>query len=698
MSRLLRATPLAAIPGVALDCETTGLDPRKARIIEVAACHLDGDRLDTLNAFQSLVSSGAPVPESSTRVHGLTEQMLSGAPDFRTLWPGIRSFTAGRVMIGHTIAFDLAILAAECERASEPFEPPLALDVRFLAQVIEPRLPGYSLDALAAWLEITIGNRHRALGDAEAAARIFARLVPRLRERNIRTVGEAMTATARLAEQAQPSAYALSGQQPARDVLEKLDSYPYRHRVRDVMSTPPAFCAPETPLHDAIRSMIDRRLSSLLVGEAGGVADDTGILTERDALRAVATGGAAALAMPAAAIASRPLQAVREEAFIYRAIGRMSRLNFRHLAVIDEDRTVTGMVSARDLLRLRAGTAIALGDEIAEAGDVATLGRVWARLPAMAAALLDEGLDARTIAAVIAGELSALTARATGLAVERMARDGKGGPPQPYAMLVLGSAGRGESLLAMDQDNALIFADGGEDGPADRWFAEMAAHANLLLDAVGVPLCKGRVMAREAPFRGSAAGWRERIGRWFSRTNPDDLLAVDIFLDFRSVAGDSRLALDLWRDATAAARGSNALLKLLARASEGDSHAVGFLGRLRTDEDGRIDLKKTGLRRIVPAARVLALAHGVDARGTGERLAGLVAGGHGARADLLRLDEAHRIILDRILRQQVADIQAGHQPTNRVDPRLGGSAAQDELKEALGHLSAVDGMVRDALH
>jgi DNA polymerase-3 subunit epsilon/CBS domain-containing protein len=356
------------------------------------------------------------------------------------------------------------------------------------------------------------------------------------------------------------------------------------------------------------------------------------------------------------------------------------------------------MVSARDLLRLRAGAAIALGDEIAESPDVAALGRAWARLPAAAAALLDEGTDARTVGAVIAGELSALTARATFLAAERMLQAGRGKAPGPYAMLVLGSAGRGESLLAMDQDNAIVFGEGEADGPADRWFAEMASHANALLDEVGVPLCKGKVMAREAPFRASAAGWRDRITRWFSRTTPEDLLAVDIFLDFRACTGDTRLARELWRDACAAARANKALLKLLARASEGETHAVGFLGRLRTDEDGRIDLKKAGLRRIVPAARVLALSHGIDARGTGERLAGLIAGGHGSEADLRRLDEAHRVVLDRILRQQIADIQAGRQPTNRVDPKLGGAHAQDELKHALGQLGTVDEMVRDALN
>ena len=64
-------------------------------------------------------------------------------------------------------------------------------------------------------------------------------------------------------------------------------------------------------------------------------------------------------------------------------------------------------------------------------------------------------------------------------------------------MLVLGSGGRGESLLAMDQDNAIVYADrdgGMSDEDTDQWFAELGARVSCILDLVGVPYCKGGVM------------------------------------------------------------------------------------------------------------------------------------------------------------------------------------------------------------
>jgi DNA polymerase-3 subunit epsilon/CBS domain-containing protein len=96
---------------------------------------------------------------------------------------------------------------------------------------------------------------------------------------------------------------------------------------------------------------------------------------------------------------------------------------------------------------------------------------------------------------------------------------------------VLGSGGRGESLLAMDQDNALFFAEGEPGGAEDRWFEALGAHIADILHEVGLPYCKGGVMAKNAPWRGSAKTWRDRIAGWIRRSKPEDLLS---HLDMRA--------------------------------------------------------------------------------------------------------------------------------------------------------------------
>ena len=67
------------------------------------------------------------------------------------------------------------------------------------------------------------------------------------------------------------------------------------------------------------------------------------------------------------------------------------------------------------------------------------------------------------------------------LAEAELVAEGAGPAPCAYAVLVLGSAGRGESLLAMDQDNALVFAEGEPDGEADRWFARLGRRMAAIL-------------------------------------------------------------------------------------------------------------------------------------------------------------------------------------------------------------------------
>jgi CBS domain-containing protein len=697
------ATPLLALDAVVLDTETTSLDPARARLVEIGGIRLVAGRVETLERFHALVDPGEPIPPASTRIHGIDAARLKGAPDFATAWRGFAEFLGGVVIVGHTIDYDLAVLANEARRAQIAFQAPRAIDVRILAEFVKPNLSGYSIEELAAWLDVKVEYRHSALGDAATTARIFAALVPRLRERGVRTFAEAEAVCREYSDAvSHPGVFAPSraarGESEA--ALARIDSYPYRHRVRDVMSSPPLFISADTPLRAAMGLLMERRVSSVFVawegaGEGAATPQDTGILTERDVLRAIASGGTAALDRPVKEFASRPLATVPADAFVYRAIGRMSRLKIRHLGAVDESGRIEGALSARDLLRLRAGEAVALGDEIDESADVHALAAAWAKLPAAARGLVVEGVEARDIAAVISRELGALTRRAAILGEARMREKGQGDPPVAYALLVLGSAGRGESLLAMDQDNAIVFAEGGPDGAADCWFAALGTHIADILHEVGVPYCTGGVMAKNPAWRGSAKLWRERVADWIRRSSPEDLLSVDIFFDLRSVHGDGALAESLRRDAFDLAKGRLAFLKLLADAAGPFEPPLGFFG-IRT-VNGRVDLKRGGLLSVVSTARILALRFHAAARSTPGRLAAIKTLHVGAERDLDALIEAHRVLLGAILGQQLLDIAGGTPPSNKVETRRLDRIELEKLKKALRSLKHADEMVRDLL-
>jgi len=456
------------------------------------------------------------------------------------------------------------------------------------------------------------------------------------------------------------------------------------------MTAPLVTIDPDRPVAEATRLMSERRISSVIVLDTDGRLH--GILTERDVLRLIAA-GPGGLADPVSSAMTTPVHAIEADAPVYRALARMARLNVRHLPVVDDHDRPVGMLTSGALLKLRASLALTLGDEIALAPDGRSLRAIHDRLPALVRALRGEDVSATQASSVVAGVARDLTARAGELALAEMKSAGQGEPPAPWCLLVLGSAGRGESLLAPDQDNALIHEGGPED---DAWFAAFAEHVNRLLDEAGVPYCPGGVMAKNPAYRHSLAGWQAQVDAWVARPQPESLLGADIFYDFAAVLGTRRLAGALRQHATRAAGRFPTFLYQLAAASDDVPRATDLLGRLRTRE-GRIDLKRYGLFSIVAGTRAVALAWGSTATATDTRLVEVAAKGAFPEEAARSVVEARAVIVDAILGQQLEDAAAGRAPDNKVDPRRLRRRASSQLREALATAAQMPELVHEAL-
>ncbi|MCB1547060.1 MAG: CBS domain-containing protein [Hyphomicrobiaceae bacterium] len=694
MATTSHSTPLIALESVVLDSETTGLDAKTARIIQIAALKMCGTSIETCATLERIINPGVPIPPASTAVHGLSDADVAKSPAFRDVAGEIMAYVGPRIIIGHSIGYDLAILRREHELAGLPWRQPPSLCIRVLARLVAPTLADHSLDRLAEWLGIRIEGRHTAMGDTRATAEVFAALVPLLRQGGIRTLAEAQAASTRLFEDEARQSGGLAAEAKTAGFetprpLVRIDSFPYRHKVRDVMSAPALWVSPETSVGALISLLLERKVSSVFVRSASG---EHGIVTERDALRAIDAKGAAGLATPVGEIMITPLQSVSADAFVYRAIGRMTRMGFRHLAVRDVNNEIIGAVTTRNLLRHRGTTAIVLGDQIDSAEDVATLGSAWAKVPLMARSLLDEDVDPRTVAGVISSEICALTRRAAKLAEAQMAKAGKGPPPTRYAVLVLGSAGRGESLLAADQDNAIVYAEGAPGGSEDTWFAELATVMNDILDEIGIPLCKGGVMARNAQWRQSVDGWKETIRGWIGRQRPQDLLNVDIFFDGITAHGDVTLGDEIWAYAYEIGHKARDFLALLSLPARDRRAPLTLFGGIRT-ENGRIDLKKNGVLPIFTGARVLSIRHDVRTRATPDRLRGLLSRDVASENDIESVIAAHRTILGAMLGQQLIDVETGVPLSTKVDISRFSKAERADLKEALEAVDTIGTLV-----
>ena len=161
---------------LALDFETTGLDPARERVVEIGAIRFvpvtaglsgaEGRRATELGAMASLVKPGIRMPREVIAIHGITGEDVEDAPPFKEVAPALSALASGAYIVAHNAPFDLAFLRAELARAGLP--PPLnpVIDTRLLAKAAFPGLSSYRLVHLASRFGIEPGRAHRALDDA----------------------------------------------------------------------------------------------------------------------------------------------------------------------------------------------------------------------------------------------------------------------------------------------------------------------------------------------------------------------------------------------------------------------------------------------------------------------------------------------------------------------------------------------------
>jgi DNA polymerase-3 subunit epsilon len=172
-----------------VDVETTGMRARGGdRIVEVAVVAIDGG--ETRVAFHSLVNPGVRLSPFVTRLTGITDAQVTGAPRFQEIADAVLASLAGAVFVAHNARFDWGFVAAELDRARGlALGGPRLCTVR-LARRLLPPFGSRNLDNVARYLGVAIDGRHRATGDAMATARILSLLLAVARDRGARTIAD----------------------------------------------------------------------------------------------------------------------------------------------------------------------------------------------------------------------------------------------------------------------------------------------------------------------------------------------------------------------------------------------------------------------------------------------------------------------------------------------------------------------------
>ncbi len=156
---------------VALDIETTGLNPKSDAIIEIGAIRFNGKRIEA--RFDQLINPNRPIPSPITQLTGITNDMVRNQPGIATVIQDLVAFIGDSPILGHRIDFDLGFLRNWYDFYDRPI-----IDTYELASVLLPSASRYGLASLCQQLGIFATEPfHRASNDAEMTSQVYLRLV-----------------------------------------------------------------------------------------------------------------------------------------------------------------------------------------------------------------------------------------------------------------------------------------------------------------------------------------------------------------------------------------------------------------------------------------------------------------------------------------------------------------------------------------
>lgn len=175
----LAREPLLQVPLVAVDLETTGLDPEQDEIVSVGLVELQGLRVKLATAWHVLVTPSGEIPEQSAVVHHITDDRAAAGEALEHVLPQLLRRLAGKVMICHFARIERQFIDAACRRLyGGRFLTPVIDTFDLARRALEQRHLPYSARELRLWAlreryNLPRYRAHNALNDAIATAELF---------------------------------------------------------------------------------------------------------------------------------------------------------------------------------------------------------------------------------------------------------------------------------------------------------------------------------------------------------------------------------------------------------------------------------------------------------------------------------------------------------------------------------------------
>ncbi|ERT19890.1 cyclic nucleotide-binding protein [Pseudomonas putida SJ3] len=428
----------------------------------------------------------------------------------------------------------------------------------------------------------------------------------------------------------------------------------------------PVVCSGDMSLREAVRLMHEQQVGSIVVVDPQRYP--TGIFTLRDLRQVVASADADLGAPIERHMTVKPFY-LSPQASAFDAAMAMTERHIAHVCLV-ENRRLCGVVSERDLFSLQRVDLVHLARTIRHAPRLDTLVSLRGEISQLVERMLAHGASSTQITQIITLLNDHTVCRVIELALAE-----RGDPGVPFSWLCFGSEGRREQTLHTDQDNGTLFEalDRTEADAIRARLLPLAQYINQCLAQCGFTLCKGNVMAGNPDLCLSRSEWARRFAGFVREASPENLLGSSIYFDLRVVWGDEQGCEQLRQGLLEQVADNRIFQRMLADNALRQRPPVGrlrefVLTRQGNDKAATLDLKVQGLTPFVDGARLLALANGVGACNTLERLRQLVAKGVIEPLDGAAYEEAYHFIQQTRMQQHQRQARDNLPYSNRLDP------------------------------
>jgi len=456
--------------------------------------------------------------------------------------------------------------------------------------------------------------------------------------------------------------------------------YSLNTRLGELAMRHPVTCSPQTALREAVRLMHEQQVGSIVIVNEHKAP--LGIFTLRDLRQVVANGIEDFDQAIDAHMTAGPFYLSPDHSAFDAAIA-MTERHIAHVCLVKEQR-LCGVVSERDLFSLQRVDLVHLARTIRHAPRLDTLINLRGEISQLVERMLAHGASSTQITHII----TLLNDHTVCRVIELVLAE-RGDPGVPFTWLCFGSEGRREQTLHTDQDNGILFEakDAAEAAEIRQRLLPIAQQINHHLAACGFTLCKGNIMAGNPELCLSRAEWARRFSAFIREATPQNLLASSIYFDLRAVWGDEQGCQHLRRTILTQVADNRLFQRMMADNALRHRPPVGrfreFVLERKGGDKATLDLKVQGLGPFVDGARLLALAHGVEAINTLERLRQLTTLGVIEPLDGAAYEEAYHFIQQTRMQQHQLQTRQNRPYSNRVDPDQLNQLDRRILREAL---------------